>query len=212
MESQQTCLECKNAFWGELSEIFCPSCESSRASENRRAYRENISKYSYTPNYPASTGKSVSQTVKSSDPVPERIPERARKKTIQEIIQEQRERTIQEQFEKDFPDKNIKNIYVVMGDGKYTNNTNPYLDLREYKELRSIDFSSIYCEPPTPLVSINLSECKELVDLILGNNSLNSVAFLNDLPSPEKLKRLELQNNNIQPTNISIFSRFINLE
>src|SRR5207237_1525629 len=35
--------------------------------------------------------------------------------------------------------------------------------------------------------------------------------FLNQLPNPEKLKRLVIYNNNIQPTDIEFFSKFINL-
>jgi hypothetical protein len=62
------------------------------------------------------------------------------------------------------------------------------------------------------LTSVDLSQQKELKKLILANNNLTSIQFLNDLPNPERLEILEIFNNNIQPTDISFFSKFVNLE
>jgi hypothetical protein len=92
--------------------------------------------------------------------------------------------TLQEQFEKDFPNKETKEISAL---GKYENSnfTNWDLDLRKYFNL----------------------ECFNL-----GDNKITSTDFLNTLPNPEKLKILMISCNNIQPTNISVFSRFINLK
>ena len=59
---------------------------------------------------------------------------------------------------------------------------------------------------------INLSECKNLRNLFLADNNLTFVDFLNTLTNPEKLERLYIYGNNIQPTDISFFSKFINLK
>lgn len=92
--------------------------------------------------------------------------------------------TLQEQFEKDFPNKGVKDIYA---NNKYENSnfTNYDLDLREYKNLRI---------------------------LMLDSNNFTSVDFLNTIPNPEKLEQLQIYNNKIQPTDISIFSKFVNLK
>jgi hypothetical protein len=62
------------------------------------------------------------------------------------------------------------------------------------------------------LTSINLSGCKILEKLELTDNNLISVDFLNTISHPEKLKKLSIFNNNIQPTDISFFSKFVNLK
>ena len=93
--------------------------------------------------------------------------------------------TLQEQFEKDFPDKSVREIII---DGKYlinTNFTNYDLDLRAYSNL---------------------------IGFFCSSNNLTSVDFLNQLHNPEKLKILTIYDNNIQPTDISFFSKFINLK
>lgn len=41
---------------------------------------------------------------------------------------------------------------------------------------------------------------------------MDNVEFLNKLPNPKNLTKLVLSNNNIQKSNLSIFSKFINLE
>nr|CAG8441108.1 6551_t:CDS:2 [Entrophospora candida] len=112
--------------------------------------------------------------------------------------------TLQEQFEKDFPDKEV---VVIDADVKYgddakhgsRNFTNYDLDLREYKNVKDLNLSG------NDLTSINLSECKKLKHLRLASNKLTSAEFLNQLPNPEKLEDLFLLANKIQPTNISIF-------
>src|SRR5207245_8102772 len=62
------------------------------------------------------------------------------------------------------------------------------------------------------LTQIDLSQHEELIDLDLNENNLTSIGFLNTLPNPEKLESLYIFNNKIQPTDISIFSRFVNLK
>lgn len=61
------------------------------------------------------------------------------------------------------------------------------------------------------LTFIDLSHCTDLTKMHFSGNKLTSLNFLNDLPNPEKLVELNIYNNNIQPTDIAIFSRFINL-
>lgn len=91
--------------------------------------------------------------------------------------------TLQEQFEKDFPDKSVREINA---DGKYqySNFTNRDLDLREYRNLKELE---------------------------LADNNLTFVDFLNQLPNPEKLELVGIYNNEIKPTDISFFSKFVNL-
>jgi len=114
--------------------------------------------------------------------------------------------TLQEQFEKDFPNKEAKEIRACF---KYKGSifTSYDLDLREYKGLThlGLDYNNLN------LTSLNLSENKNLTFLDLNENNLTSLDFLNILPNPEKLKTLSVFNNNIRPTDISIFSRFVNL-
>jgi len=45
-----------------------------------------------------------------------------------------------------------------------------------------------------------------------SGNLFTSVDFLNTLPNPEKLTKLNIKDNNIQPTDIEIFRKFTNLE
>jgi hypothetical protein len=61
------------------------------------------------------------------------------------------------------------------------------------------------------LTNISLSDCYNLKELCIPFNNLTSIDFLNTIPHPEKLKRLSIFNNNIQSTDIEIFSRFVNL-
>src|SRR3954447_12465442 len=114
--------------------------------------------------------------------------------------------TLQEQFEKDFPDKEVRNISTRARhqySGTYF--TNYDLDLREYANLEKIDLEY------SNLTSINLSKCKNLRVLLLGVNNLTSIDFLNTLPNPEKLERLEIYDNNIQPTTLDFLRPFVNL-
>jgi len=112
--------------------------------------------------------------------------------------------TLQEQFEKDFPDISVRRERF---SGKHRNSsfTNYDLDLRKYVNIGVVEFNWY------KITSINLSECKKLTRLDLSNNDLISVDFFKDLPNPEKLEYLAICNNNIQPTDISIFSKFVNL-
>jgi hypothetical protein len=113
--------------------------------------------------------------------------------------------TLQEQFEKDFPDKGIEHI---IANEKYQNSnfTNWDLDLRKYKDLEDLEL--VYNQ----LTSINLTQNSKLKRLFLHDNQLTSIDFLRVLPNPEKLKQLTIYDNKIQPTDIKIFSNFVNLE
>ena len=50
------------------------------------------------------------------------------------------------------------------------------------------------------------------IELLGMEHGLTSIDFLNTLPSPEKINGIFLYGNNIKPTNIEVFSRFVNLE
>jgi Leucine-rich repeat (LRR) protein len=92
--------------------------------------------------------------------------------------------TLQEQFEKDYPNKTVGKIFA---NKKYKNSnfTNWDLDLSEYVNLERLE---------------------------LSGNDLTFVDFLKTIPNPEKLEFLSVSYNKIQPTDISIFSKFVNLE
>src|SRR5204863_242330 len=66
-----------------------------------------------------------------------------------------------------------------------------------------------YNETITDLV---LGDCANLRVIEGYDNSLTSVDFLNSLPNPEKLTCLKIEENNIKPTDLTCFSRFVNLE
>jgi len=62
------------------------------------------------------------------------------------------------------------------------------------------------------LTNLDLSKNVNLEKLYCQSNQLTSVEFLNNLPHPEKLEELAIYNNNIQPTDITLFSKFGNLK
>jgi Leucine-rich repeat (LRR) protein len=147
--------------------------------------------------------------------------------------------TLQEQFEKDFPDKSVREIRT---EAKYDNSTNYDLDLREYKNLTILDCS---CNNLTSLSNLpnglthlkcsrnnltslsnlpnsltyldcsnnNLTSLSNLPNsltyLDCSNNNLTSIDFLNQLPNLEKLV---ICDNNIQPTTLDFLKHFVNLK
>lgn len=65
------------------------------------------------------------------------------------------------------------------------------------------------------LTSLNLSGCDNLNHFSFtceSNPDKILVDFLNTLPNPKNLESLVLWNNNFRPTNIEIFSKFVNLK
>jgi len=115
--------------------------------------------------------------------------------------------TLQEQLNRKYPTKedreNIKDINSnEIGSGSERGE----LDLSEYKGLEKLIL------PGNKIISVNFSGCKELTIVNLVENDLTSVDFLNTIPNPEKLESLSIFDNNIQPTDISFFSKFINLK
>ena|SRR6266487_4669106 len=62
---------------------------------------------------------------------------------------------------------------------------------------------------------LNNLDVRNLSNLKVFNcfdNNFTSVDFLKVLPNPKKMEELIIYNNNIQPTSISVFSRFVNLK
>src|SRR5436189_4771235 len=122
--------------------------------------------------------------------------------------------TLQEQFEKDFPNKSVGKIDI-KDKYKNTNFTNRDLDLRAYSYLISLICShndltslnltglsnliSLICSH-NDLTSLNLTGLSNLISLYCSDNKITSVDFLNTLSNPEKLKTLSIFDNNIQPT------------
>jgi len=182
MKKEQMCLKCKNTFWGEPSEMFCPSCESDRVSENRRAYRETINEISFSEyptlyeemehacggNIPNLNFGGLTISSPSKEPVPKR-------KTIEEP-------------------RPIKNIQQVL-ENKYPN-----------KDVEVINLDREEAEG-----ELDLSNYPNLKLLWVADNKLTSTNFLNTIPNPKRLVSLRISENNIQPTDIEIFSEFISL-
>jgi Leucine-rich repeat (LRR) protein len=65
----------------------------------------------------------------------------------------------------------------------------------------------------TYISELDLSNCEELKELYISCNvNITSIDFLSSLPHLEKLKRLEINNNNIHSTNLDFLRPFVNLE
>jgi len=80
------------------------------------------------------------------------------------------------------------------------------LDLAGFANLEILDCAG------NQLTNLNVSKNVNLKELNCPYNQLTSVEFLNNLPHPEKLEELTIYNNNIQPTNIAIFSKLVNIK
>jgi len=79
------------------------------------------------------------------------------------------------------------------------------LDLSKNVKLEKLNYTH------NQLTNLDLSKNIELKELSCVSNQLTSVEFLKALPHPEKLESLAIYNNNIQPTDITCFSKFTNL-
>src|SRR3954454_13579762 len=94
--------------------------------------------------------------------------------------------TLQEQFEKDYPNKEVKEINIYK---KYeiTNFTNYDLDLREYKKLINLNCSY------NNLTSIDVSKNVNLTELKCSENNLTSL----DVSKNVNLTELKCSENNL---------------
>jgi hypothetical protein len=118
--------------------------------------------------------------------------------------------TLQEWLEERYPTKEDKEKVTIIrslsAEGEQKEGGK--LDLGEFVGLKVLVINGNSLK--TPLTDINLSNCANLMRLNCWNNNLTSIDFLNTLPCPEKLEELEIYNNNIQPTDIAFFSKFVN--
>jgi len=62
-----------------------------------------------------------------------------------------------------------------------------------------------------PIISLDFSNCPNLINISLSCCRLTSVDFLKTLPHPEKLRKLKITGNLIKDS-LELFSRFVNLE
>jgi Leucine-rich repeat (LRR) protein len=76
--------------------------------------------------------------------------------------------------------------------------------LGEYENVKGLKL------PENKITSVKLRS-KNLNVLDLSSNNLTSIDFLNTIPNQEELKSLLIYSNKIQPTDISFFSKFVNL-
>jgi len=84
------------------------------------------------------------------------------------------------------------------------------LDLSEYTGLEKVLINGSYLL--FPLTKITLGNNSNLTELDCSSNRLTSVDFLNQLTNPEKLTSLHISDNNIETTDIAVFSKFVSLE
>jgi len=65
----------------------------------------------------------------------------------------------------------------------------------------------------TKISELNLGECTNLKELICNQNFfITKIDFLRQLPNPEKLQILEIEDNNIEATALDFLKPFVNLE
>jgi hypothetical protein len=83
------------------------------------------------------------------------------------------------------------------------------LNLSNYINLEDIRIDGNYLK--SPLTELNIVGCSNLVFFVCINNDLTSANFLNQLPNPEKIRVLGIYNNNIEKTDIKMFSKFVNV-
>jgi len=83
------------------------------------------------------------------------------------------------------------------------------LDLKGFTNVERVIVAGEFLT--SPITKINVDCCNNLKSFGCSSNNLTSIDFLNQLPNPEKLDGLAIFSNKIQPTDISFFSRFINL-
>jgi len=103
--------------------------------------------------------------------------------------------------------RELRNIY-----GEHNSNLT-HVELIDLPELTHFSVSDCHLE------NIRIRGCPKISYLNVSNNYLRELGFLDNLP-PERLKYLGLHNNDIgkkeneqeEKHNLSVFSRFINLE
>jgi len=59
---------------------------------------------------------------------------------------------------------------------------------------------------------LDLSNCKNLEEIIIPNNQLKSLDFLNSLPNPEKVKKVNVEGNDYDESEKKILDKFVNAE
>ncbi|CAG8761851.1 1325_t:CDS:2, partial [Racocetra persica] len=98
-------------------------------------------------------------------------------------------------------DLNLDIISIRCSNSSSKNCLEGHLDFSNFVNLEKLSCSN------NLLTSIDLSECSKIKSLYCHTNNLTTVDFLNSLPHPEKLEILVIYNNNIQSTNIEVFSK-----
>ena len=80
-------------------------------------------------------------------------------------------------------------------------------DLSDCKKLRKL-----YCDDNQKIKNLDLSALSELEWLDCSDNKFSDLNFLNSIPNPHKIQALVMCNNQFPPSDLTIFSRFTNLE
>jgi hypothetical protein len=120
--------------------------------------------------------------------------------------------TLQEYLNQHYPDQRNRKWLIVAGPGGIENQETKEREESFWKHSGSPDRIIILpSEPGWKKEQLDLSVFPNIKIISLFGDDLTSIDFLNTHPNPEKLERLIIYNNNIQPTNISVFSKFVNL-
>jgi hypothetical protein len=80
------------------------------------------------------------------------------------------------------------------------------LKLEGFINLEELSFSG------NQLTDLNLNDCQFLTTLNCSINNLTNTDFLTNLPNPDKLKILDLGDNNFAPQCLNFLENFVNLE
>jgi len=96
--------------------------------------------------------------------------------------------------------KYVKELNIV---GKNLERT---LDLSDFIDLEKLDCSL------NKITTLILNNNPQLNIIFCQNNQIVNVDFLTQLSNPHELEKLLIYNNNIQPTNIEVFSKLSNIK
>jgi hypothetical protein len=108
----------------------------------------------------------------------------------------------QEWLDKEYPIKKRNEIHFLAIDGK---NLEGELEIRDFSNLEMIECFK------NKLTNLKIINCPKVNHLNISCNSLKSLEFLNDLDA-EKLIFLSIHTNNFLKSDLTPFSKFINLE
>jgi hypothetical protein len=123
--------------------------------------------------------------------------------------------TLQEYINKKYPTKEsrqkIKETLVLRFFGEEMNSR--FLESVNNGETRPLEEILVFpSDQGLKESSLDLSDFTSLEEIVLSGFGLTKVDFLNTIPNPKKVSFIDVNGNNIKPTDIEIFSRFVNVK